>query len=349
LVNVLGIPAGTARIITKAQGWTIYFLLIAVPAAIFLSVTIAAIGGGTLNLVISYLLLVVMLVLATWPEVLMAVIGLGAASNPNDPLAGIRTELNRWMNNFVLTVMLVVAAYFYLLGTLPIGRNYTNIISVVMGAIVLALLSVKAVIARKLIFAYAVCVITLGIGGMIAPELFYKTFGFDPVPFLSFNAADYRYARIKGMQHEAEVAENNRRLAEIEAKYEQGIPLSFQDEQFLRQYAEKNSMAGKVRKLMSENKSHYDPLRELVPTQQHDVGRYPVKLKAGQWTPYWIKISSSMKLRYDTENTDGRYIRLYSDGQKIYGKNEAPYMPEVKFRIYAITDQDMTLVINPES
>jgi len=349
LRNILGLPEDISGEISYAKRIVVWAMGLGVPLTIAVSLLFAYLGGGwkMANLVVSYVMLIAIFCFATWPRILFGVLGLGIV-DPQQIREGSAKWFKRW-TDFVLLVMLVVTAFFYFMGTLPISRNLSSIIPALMGAILLLLLSTKVKYAKTLVYIYTVCVMTLSIGGMIAPELFYKSFGFDPVPFLSFSSADHRYARIQGKLHDAKVVETDRCLAEIEAKVDQGIPLSFQEEQFLRQYREKNSLTGKVRKIMYDaGQRNYNPSRPPAEIKWLGFGEWPIKLKAGESMPYRIGIKSPVRLEYNFINIKGRFERHYSGGDVFQNNDDAPCRPDPVFWVRAITDMESVLKINPK-
>lgn len=198
-------------------------------------------GLKIVNATIGCILPIVIAFLASRPEVIIRLLGIGIAKQLRHPIAGTTDVVKLWAG-FVGAVLLYLSVFFLIAGTVQFSRNPAAIPVIYLSLIVLFLIGVvwgmKTVIAKKLVYWYAVAVFVVTFGSLISGSMWDKMVGFDPYFVFRVSPVDdaiYDFEELERNQAEESVAE---RIEVITKKLKKEEKVDTEDRKFLRQQKE---------------------------------------------------------------------------------------------------------------
>ena len=312
-------------------------------------------GLKTANAIIGCIFPIVIAYLASRPEVMTGLLGTGTAKSVKNPIAG-TTDVAKIWAGFIGAILLYLSVFFLIAGTVQFSRNPAAIPVIYLSLIVLFLTGVvwgmKTVIAKKLVYWYAVTVFMVTFGSLISGAIWDKTVGFDPYFVFRGSPVDdaiYDFEELERNQAEKSV---EKQIKVIIKKIKKGKKIIEQERDFLRQQKEERDQrripARISRKVSGWISSAYASAPTPAPQRRVNInacktyptGIYYFSLKAGEQIDHWIMFPVG-KGRYDINSKDGMFKILYDDGDIVSAwiANSLPSKRNVKFKIIAVTDQ----------
>ncbi|MBU1323370.1 hypothetical protein KKE75_04920, partial [Patescibacteria group bacterium] len=198
-------------------------------------------GLKTANAIIGCIFPIVIAYLASRPEVMTGLLGTGTAKSVKNPIAG-TTDVAKIWAGFIGAILLYLSVFFLIAGTVQFSRNPAAIPVIYLSLIVLFLTGVvwgmKTVIAKKLVYWYAVTVFMVTFGSLISGAIWDKTVGFDPYFVFRVSPVDdaiYDFEELERNQAEKSV---EKQIKVIIKKIKKGKKIIEQERDFLRQQKE---------------------------------------------------------------------------------------------------------------
>lgn len=282
--------------------------------ASLIAVGLNYIGLKSINLIAGIILPIIVAYIVTAPEVVLAVLGAGAALHPTTPVDSAGKTASA-VGRFVAWLLLVLSFFFLVAGTLQFSRNPMAIFAIYLGIMVLFLVglvwNMPTKLVKPLVYAYAFCVVAIGIGALISGSTYMKVFGFDPYWAFKVNPIDEQLDRMEKKSDVKEQQSLSQQLDAVEKKIEAGLPLDGTDKAVWNAAKKYSTLPGKLAAGLEKGKSLLSSSSE---SEKSSIG--PV----GPWQKVLVKPNETVKL---TRVYDGDTLQYISPkGFRAFGDDE---------------------------
>lgn len=175
-------------------------------------------GLKQVNLILGCILPFVVAFVVTAPITAGGIILAGVASRPRHPVDG-TTDAFKLVGDFVAYLLLCLSFFFLVAGTFTFSRNPMALPAAYLSMFVIFLAFVvwdmKANIAKKIVYSYAVVVLVVSLGSLVSGATYWKIIGFDPYEVFKISAVDEKLDEIRKLQQKNEEKRILDVLAEI--------------------------------------------------------------------------------------------------------------------------------------
>ena len=140
----------------------------------------------------------------------------GAIADPKHPLAGGKDAIIKAYEG-IRSYCLMLALWFFVLGTLPIGRNFGSVITALVAIIIIVMITIEWNLAlkfyKKAIQVYSYSILIISIILVIPPTVYNRIIGSDPVAYFRVLPADEEIPKVEETAADVKSAYDKRILA----------------------------------------------------------------------------------------------------------------------------------------
>ncbi len=309
--------------------------------ACILAIFLAMFEIRFLNSLLGLIYLTTAIVVASRPEILSVLIGLGSASNPRHPIEGSETAIKEG-GIFVCYTLLVISVFLLILSVLPIERNYQNIFLVLFSFAVLFLIGIawgiQTVLAKSIIYWLALGTFVFSLGSFVPGYKYVYFIGFDPYSFIRCSEVKRELSEIQIIQKENQEEMIAGRLRRIKEKIKNNPRkplekiLTPQDIKFLREQTQKqnddvvikkmfNGAIGIVNSTINKFQQKEKPSAHIRPKMTlrgniiyiNQEGLYPFPVSPGYEMVNWVKLRDDFIFSVHSDNDVPFYIQYRYD------------------------------------